>query len=214
MMRVCAAVAAGAGPLLTAVPAAAHPMPHSVVLLDVHGSSVTAELEIPAGDLTAASGVPVELPARAGELRTYLAAHIRPVSPAGRPWTVRVGDLATTAAEQTSTGPYRELTATVELTPPAGEDGRHLTVGYDVVVHQVVTHVTLVSVRRGGTTVQAGEVRIDNRTMTVPPLAVDLGAGGRDLARPAALGGALVALAVFAVAAARIRSRRRSPSGR
>ncbi|GIE85189.1 HupE/UreJ family protein [Actinoplanes regularis] len=164
--------------LLGAPPAAAHPMPHSVVLLDVHETSVTARLELPSADLDLARG---------GEpVRTYLAAHIRPLSTDGRAWTVTVGEVAVGSAEQTSTGPYQEITATATLTPPAGGDLRHFTLGYDVIVHRVVTHTVLVSVRRdwaGGrlssSSTQVGTIQIDNRTMTVPALRVDLGDGSR-----------------------------------
>ncbi|GAA2660508.1 HupE/UreJ family protein [Paractinoplanes durhamensis] len=164
--------------LLGASPASAHPMPHSVVLLDVHDTSVTAALELPVTDLQTAAGTtdPVAL-------RTYLTAHIRPVTTDGRPWTVTVGDIAMSRAEQTSTGPYSEVTATAVLTPPAGADVRHFTLDYDVIVHQVVTHIALVSVRQdwaAGQTAGAssvGTVQIDIRSMTVPPLTVDLGKG-------------------------------------
>jgi hypothetical protein len=53
------AVAVPAALLSGASPASAHPMPHSVVLLDVHETSVTATLEIPLSDLTEASGIDV-----------------------------------------------------------------------------------------------------------------------------------------------------------
>jgi hypothetical protein len=167
-------------------PAEAHPMPHSVVVLDVHEDSVTASLELPAGDLATASGVAPDLPARADALRAYLAEHFRPATTDGNPWMVAVGDLGLTAAEQTATGHYQEVTAEIELTPPAGGDVRHFTLGYDVIVHKVVTHTTLVSVRQdwaagqiteGDEVEQVGVIAIDNRTMTVPQLTVDLGAG-------------------------------------
>lgn len=165
--------------LFGASPASAHPMPHSVVLLDVHETSVTAHLELPMGDLDTAR--------KGADVQTYLAAHIKPVTSDGQAWTVTVGDLAVSRAEQTSTGPYQELTATATLTPPAGADVRHFTFGYDVIVHQVVTHTVLVSVRQDWASgqvaegsdhaTQVGTIEIDNRTMTVPALEVNLGAG-------------------------------------
>jgi hypothetical protein len=169
--------------LLGAPPAAAHPMPHSVVLLDVHETSVTAELELPLDDLSRASGLTAT--SAPDTLRGYLTAHIKPVSPGGQAWTVNVGDLSVSRAEQTSTGPYQEIVATATLIPPAGADLRHFTFGYDVIVHRVVTHTVLVSVRqdwaagRLSSPAQVGTIRIDNRTMTVPALEVDLGGGSR-----------------------------------
>ncbi|WP_405735569.1 HupE/UreJ family protein [Streptomyces sp. NBC_01537] len=185
------AIAVPAALLLGASPAAAHPMPHSVVQLDVYKSSVTAQLELPVGDFATASGIdltsiePSALPAKATAIRTYLGKHIRPTTLKGKAWRVGIGALSLSRTEQTSTGPYRELIVKAVLTPPAGADVRHFTLNYDVIVHQVVTHVALVSVRQdwaagrvsGEGATQVGTVRLDIRHMTVPPLTVDLGDG-------------------------------------
>lgn len=178
------AVAVPAALLLGAPPAVAHPMPHSVVLLDVHDASVTADLELPVTDLTTASGIDATAtPLPAAQLRDYLSKHIRPTTTDGQAWTVTVGDLSLGDAEQTSTGPYRELHASATLTPPTGAGVRHFTLAYDVIVHQVVTHTALVAVRndwsagRTGDTYTLGTIKIDIRSMTVKPLAVDLGSG-------------------------------------
>jgi len=182
------ALLSGTALVVGAGPASAHPMPHSVVLLDVHPAGVTAQLELPVDDLALASGIDLtagELPADVQEqLRDYLAEHVQPTS-AGRAWSVEVGDLSVTDAEQTSTGPYREVDAELQLTPPAGGGTRQFDLGYDVVVHQVVTHVAFVTLRQDWATGQLGTdggrelgvVRIDTRTMAVEPLAVDLDAG-------------------------------------
>jgi hypothetical protein len=182
------AVAVPAALLLGAPPAAAHPMPHSVVLLDVHETSVTARLELPVDELRTASGIDLStagIPVDA--VRTYLTAHIRPTTVQGEAWDVSIGALALSQTEQTATGPYRELIAQAVLTPPAGGDVRRFTFGYDAVIHQVVTHLALVSVRQDWSagridedsydTRQVGTIRIDTQSMTIPPLAVDLGDG-------------------------------------
>ncbi|OQR61685.1 hypothetical protein B6E66_23260 [Streptomyces maremycinicus] len=182
------AIAVPAALLIGASPAAAHPMPHSVVQLDVYEHSVSARLEVPVAEFTRASGLGVSektLAARTGAIRAYLVAHIHPTATDGRTWQVTVGHLNLTRAVQTDTGEYRELVARAVLTPPAGADVRHFTFGYDVIVHQVVTHTVLVAVRQdwaagqvdGDGTTQVGTIRVDTRTMKVPALKVDLGAG-------------------------------------
>jgi hypothetical protein len=166
-------------------------MPHSVVMLDVRETSVSAELELPVEEFHTASGIDLRtvdsaaLPADA--VRDYLLAHIRPTSTQGQAWTVHIGELSLSQNEQTATGPYRELVVRAVLTPPAGGDPRRFTFDYDVIVHQVVTHVVLVSVRQdwatgqvnegGDGAEQVGTIRIDTRSMTIPPLRVDLGDG-------------------------------------
>ncbi|MFJ8112124.1 HupE/UreJ family protein [Streptomyces sp. NPDC096132] len=187
--------------LLGASPAAAHPMPHSVVQLDVHQHSVSARLEIPIDELSLASGIELNntLSGKAGSVRAYLGEHIRPTTTSGKAWQVSIGALSLSNAEQTSTGVYRELVAEAVLTPPTGADVRRFTFDYDVIVHQVVTHVALVTVRQdwaagqvdGEGTTQVGTIRIDTRTMTVPALKVDLGDGSawRGLLAMVELGG-------------------------
>ncbi|MFC8517708.1 HupE/UreJ family protein [Streptomyces sp. NPDC057257] len=194
-MAVGSAVAVLAALLLAAPPAAAHPMPHSVLLLDVHEASVTAELDLPLGDFSRASGIALDdtttagqLSARAPAVRRYLAAHLHPTTRDGKAWAVTIGAMALSRAEQTSTGVYRELTVRATLTPPPGGDVRRFVLDYDAIVHQVVTHTVLVSVRqdwaagkvagdgRNGAA-QVGVIGIDTRSMTIAPLTVDLAGG-------------------------------------
>ncbi|MEU9367966.1 HupE/UreJ family protein [Streptomyces avermitilis] len=185
------AIVVPAALLAGASPATAHPMPHSVVELDVYEASVSARLELPADDFSRASGTDLSnvtqatLPGKAKAIRAYLGKHIHPATTQGEAWQVSIGSLSLSSTEQTSTGPYRELVAKAVLTPPAGTDVRHFTFGYDAVVHHVVTHTALVAVRQdwaagqvdGGGATQVGTIRIDTRTMTVPALKVDLGDG-------------------------------------
>ncbi|WP_406007814.1 HupE/UreJ family protein [Streptomyces sp. NBC_00637] len=185
------AIAVPATLLLGASPAAAHPMPHSVVQLDVYQTSVSARLELPVDDFSRASGIDLTkttsatLSVRATAIRAYLRAHIHPTTTRGKAWQVAIGRLTLSRTVQTDTGTYRELVAQAELTPPAGADVRHFTFDYDVIVHQVVTHTALVTVRQdwssgqvdGEGTTQVGTIRIDTGTMSVPALKVDLGAG-------------------------------------
>ncbi|MGW2620711.1 HupE/UreJ family protein [Streptomyces sp. NPDC001500] len=185
------AIAVPATLLAGASPAAAHPMPHSVVQLDVYQHSVSARLELPVDDFSRASGIDLTrttsaaLSARAAAIRAYLGKHIHPTTTQGKAWQVAIGWLTLSHAAQTDTGTYRELVAQAELTPPAGADIRRFTFDYDVVVHQVVTHTALVTVRQdwssgrvdGEGSTQVGTVRIDTGTMSIAPLKVDLGAG-------------------------------------
>ncbi|GAB3577156.1 HupE/UreJ family protein [Hymenobacter daeguensis] len=172
--------------------AQAHPMPSSVVLLDLHPGGVGAEIQLPLPELQAAFGHDVALNtetlvARLGPgLRAYIARHVRPVSPDGRRWAVAVRALSVQAAEQTATGPYQELVATLWLTPPAGATARTFTFDYDVIVHQVVTHVVLVSVRRDWeqgrvgeeTPTEVGVIRLDVRNNVIPALFISQAGGG------------------------------------
>jgi hypothetical protein len=182
-------------------PALAHPMPNSVVLLNVHDNRIDTELQIPLVELQLAWGHAVNdssagLIERLGpQLRQYLKAHIRPQSPDGRFWTVLVGELAVSETQNAINGVYRELTAHVQMIPPGvdspgvdspvGTDVRQFTFYYDVVLHQVVTHKILVSVRqdwkRGqlaeAEPVQVGTISLDIVNNRILPLPVNLESG-------------------------------------
>lgn len=166
-------------------------MPTSVVLLNVHADRIDAEVQIPLVELQSAWGHAVNdsserLVARLGPpLRAYLTSHIRPVSPDGRAWAVAVGTLAVHETQNAINGVYRELTAQVRMVPPTGADVRRFTFHYDAVLHQVVTHKILVSVRqdweRGQVAeqepVQVGAIELDIVNNRILPLPVSLESG-------------------------------------
>lgn len=169
----------------------AHPMPNSVVLLNVHADRIDAELQIPLVELQSAWGHAVNdssagLVDRLGpQLRAYLTTHIRPQSPDGRFWTASVGNLAVHESQNPINGVYRELTAQVQLVPPPGEDVRQFTLYYDVVLHQVMTHKILVAVRQDWQQgvvadqepVQVGTISLDIVNNRILPLPVNLAVG-------------------------------------
>ncbi|MER8010265.1 hypothetical protein [Streptomyces sp. NPDC094149] len=71
-----------------------------------------------------------------------------PTTTAGKARRVGIGAMHLSRTRQTATGPYREPTVRAALTPPAGADVRRFTFGYDVIIRQVITHVTLVTARQ------------------------------------------------------------------
>ena len=174
--------------------ALAHPMPSSVLLLDVHERTVGAELQVPLSELGLALkedllGDPDAVLSTYGtQLETYLIEHIQPVTDKGEPWTVQVDNLTIQGAEQTATGPYQELVAHLTFTPPAGATTQTFTLHYDAVVHQVVTHTVLVSVRQdwanglvseseSGEPVEVGVIRLNPADGSISPLQVDRSSG-------------------------------------
>lgn len=169
----------------------AHPMPNSVVLLTIHPDRIEAEVQLPLSELQAAFGHAVNdssagLVARLGpQLRAYLVRHIRPQSADGRFWAVSVGDMAVHETQNPINGTYRELTAQLRLVPPSSANVRRFTFWYDVILHQVVTHKMLVSVRQDWARglvadqapVQVGVIELDIVNNRLLPLAVDLEGG-------------------------------------
>lgn len=168
----------------------AHQSPTTIVLLDIAPGKVVMELQLPLSELELAIGPAVsknaETAARQNQqLKKYLLAHIHPTTADGKPWTVEVTDMKLEKAVQVASGPpFQEITVHLNLIPPAGADIRKFTLIYDVIMHQVVTHSALVSVRYDWETGKTGEqveevgaIRVDTRTALIYPMEINLEKG-------------------------------------
>jgi len=169
----------------------AHPMPNSMVLLDIQPTGVTAELKLPLNELELAfeqdvTKNPETLVKRLGpQLKAYLLQHIRPTSPDNRPWKVELQDMEVQPVEESASGPYQELTVHLWLQPPARASSRTFTLNYDVIIHQLVTHTALVSIRQdweagvnGEQPVEVGVIRLDIVNNKILPLEINQQGGG------------------------------------
>jgi hypothetical protein len=167
----------------------AHQQPTTIVLLDVSSDKVAMQLQIPLSELELAFGHDVTqntetlVERLAPQLKNYLIAHIRPVT-ANQFWSVEVTRMKVEKAEQTQSGAYQEITVQLNLLPPAGVTTRNFTLNYDVIMHQVVSHKALVSVRNdwesgkmGEKPVDAGVIMVDTQTTQILPLEINLEKG-------------------------------------
>ncbi|MFP5391701.1 MAG: HupE/UreJ family protein [Gammaproteobacteria bacterium] len=121
--------------LAWAVPAAAHPSASSLVVLSAGAHDIRADVTLPLDELKLALSQDAQLGA-------YLAAHIRPVAPDGRAWTVKVLDVRWERARQPA-----DVIATVLLRPPPGAPLGSFDLELDAIAHQVPNHTTLVALR-------------------------------------------------------------------
>lgn len=170
---------------------AAHPMPNSVMLLDVNSKYASCELQLPLKELQFA--VPFDVthdPDRLIEqqqrtaLSKYITDHFWTHGTNGDHWTITVEDMFVDKAEQTATGGYQELNIRLLMTPSPTESTRKFTIHYDGIMHQVVTHRTLVSVRKdwengrfGDDAIEIGTIYRDGATDEVVPFTVNLAEG-------------------------------------
>ena len=163
-------------------PVGAHPMPQSAVLLDIHPSGVSVELHLPLSELEVGFGKPLltdpeqRVAFLRPDLSVYLAKHISATAPDGRLWRTQVREVTLGPDElpQYYIVPVKYLMARVWLAPPLGAPVRHFTLHYDAIVHQLVTHVALVSVRQdwdggvlSGSPIMLGEARWYRSTFPV-----------------------------------------------
>jgi hypothetical protein len=160
-------------------------MPNTVMLLDIKNTTVSMELQLPLSELQLAFGHDVArdpgmlLTTLAPQLRSYLLAHIRPLSPDGRKWQVSIADMEVQPVQESASGPYQELTVHCRLQAPPGASVRNFSLYYDAIIHQEVTHKVLVSIRQdweNGITsshpAEVGVIKLDVQNGTIPPLVV------------------------------------------
>ena len=123
----------------------AHSMYQSAVLLDFRGNTVAAELQLPVDRLSISFRQTVDedhFPTERDALQTYVLAHVHPVASDGRPFSVQFVSMSIQTVEK---APY--LVVHLLLTPPSGATTDLFTLNYDVITHEIVTHVVLVSIR-------------------------------------------------------------------
>jgi hypothetical protein len=124
----------------------AHSMYQSAVLLDISDDVIKAELQLPIDRLSISFRQTVDqahLPAAAAELGRYLQSHVHPATADGKAFAVRVEQVYIKTVEN---APY--LVAQLVLTPPGRQTPDRFKLNYDVIAHEIVTHVVLVSIRR------------------------------------------------------------------
>ena len=155
----------------------AHPMPNSMVVLNIHEKHISGEIMLPLSELQSAIGMGVNdnshrLVERLGDsLRIYLKQHIRPKSFEGKPWTVKLGVQIVIEGKDKVVGDYKELVVKFEMTPPQNYDLRNFYFDYDVILHQVASHKALVHVRQDW---EQGFVREDTTTLQVGVIEWDI----------------------------------------
>lgn len=126
-------------------PASAHSMYQSAVLLDFRGNKVEAELQLPVDRLSISFRKTVDedhFAAERSDLQSYVLAHVHPVAPDGKAFAVQFVSMKIQTVEK---APY--LVVYLVFTPPSGAQADMFTLNYDVITHEIVTHVVLVSIR-------------------------------------------------------------------
>ena len=168
----------------------AHQQPTTLVVLNVSPRQVTMNLHVPLNELELAFGNGVTQNPETSLARwqtpfsDYLRAHIRVTTEQGQLWSVEIGTMKVEKTEQTQSGPFQEITVHLTLTPPIGVSTRKFTLRYDVIMHQVVSHKALVSIRsdwESGQTekeqLEVGAIKVNTATAQVDPLEINLASG-------------------------------------
>ena len=173
----------------------AHPMPNSILQLEIKQDGVLAELQwplkefqyvFPTEDINVNPNTLIDR--KAAWLDDYLHAHMTVTDSSGREWKVTITSKNVRETQQEMTGPFHELVFTLWLQPPPGVSSRHFIIYYDAIMHQVVTHKMLVSIRqdwdgglaeKGGSDADLGALMMNITNNQVPPIIVNLDEGSK-----------------------------------
>ncbi len=172
----------------------AHPSPNTLILLDIKKDGVAVELHLPASELGMALSTNPAYPKTVEELmgvyqdslRMYLKAHIHPSSMDGLKWAVEITDISLEQIENPQQrNALQDIIAKLWFSPPQGNSNRQFILNYDVILHQVVTHSSLVSIRQDWETgivaehpAEVGAICVDPRSGQIFPLIVNLESRG------------------------------------
>jgi HupE / UreJ protein len=170
----------------------AHPSPNTLIFLDIKSDGVAAELRLPVGELGTALNPSTPKTAEqllgnyTDTLKAYLKAHINPLSMDGQKWSVEVGKMSLeNIANTQERGTLQDIIVKIWLKPPTGASSRQFILNYDVVMHQVVTHNALVSIRQDWETgivsehpAEVGIIAVEPRNNQIFPLTISLESKG------------------------------------
>ncbi|MCU0427774.1 MAG: HupE/UreJ family protein [Candidatus Kapabacteria bacterium] len=175
---------------LVNTPVSAHPMPNSMVTLDIGESSIHAVLSLPLMELERTFGQNLTANPREAlvryrtELERYCLQHTSARTSSGEAWSIAVEQMTLDSSTTALNGQFYELRVTLGMNPPVGASVRDLVWNYDAILHHIVTHTALVLVRQDwgaglireessqGDSVQAqeiGTIAWDIRSNTLAP---------------------------------------------
>ena len=164
-----------------------HPSPNTLILLDIGTRGVHAELHIPVSELALAlhpnapNSDQVLHNGFKDSIETYLLAHILPVSLDGRKWSVQFKAMKLVQVDAQQRNTIQDFIIQLWFQPPPGVSTRQFILNYDVIMHQVLTHSAIVSIRHDWETgvvaehpSEIGVIAVDPRSNQIFPLTVYL----------------------------------------
>jgi len=168
----------------------AHPMPNTVIALDVHSKKINCELKLPLKELQLV--VPFDVTKNTQKLienhgkylSKYILSHFTILGSNGKKWNIETNGMTVLESQQQDTGKYKELIVSLSIFPKETDNIRNFTIIYDAIMHQVVTHRALITVRQdwengnlGESNTEIGTININIDTNMPQPFKVNLKEG-------------------------------------
>ena len=170
----------------------AHPMPNSLVLLNIYDEKVKIELQLPVQEFELAYGKnlqninPQFIKDNQADLVNYILLHTKIYSNQNDYWALSVSNIRYDSLQSELNGVYKELIFEITCLPNSKGNLRQFTLQYDAIIHQVVTHFAIIKVNQDfnngivpSEPTEIGTIQLDIESNIVKPFTINLDAGSR-----------------------------------
>lgn len=169
----------------------AHPMPNSIVQIEVQDGRFLFNLKLPISELELAFGKDLSTNTRESffkykpELQQYLLQHIRLYDESKHQLSSKIVSMSIDSTTTELNGKYNEVQAVLEFEnkQPLNQSSQFVLL-YDAIIHQVVTHSAIVSVTQDwqngiihNNEKQIGIISIDTKSNSMQPFIINLEKG-------------------------------------
>lgn len=167
-----------------------HPMPNSVLAFDVRSKDILCEMQLPLNALQFAVSFDLSnnanqlLQNHQKDLSAYILNHFSIRGKDGKKWDLLIQQMKVDKSEQEDTGKYEELIVVLRITPTNLTNIREFDILYDVILHQVVTHKAIVTIKKDWdngkideSNSEIGTISIDINSLRIIPFKVNLAKG-------------------------------------
>ncbi len=166
-------------------------MPNSIVQMNIQHKKIVMNMKLPIGEFELAFGKEFNsnienfVSKYNNELRLYIDAHVKLVDQNNNVWQKKITYVGYDSINTEVNGTYNEVLASIEFKAPIELIGNEkLTLLYDVIIHQVVTHNAIISITQdwqNGITQnnekQIGVISLDTKNNVVQPFTFSLQKG-------------------------------------
>lgn len=179
--------------LIASLPSSAHPMPNSLVLMNIQQSKIRLTLRVPVQEFVLAFYRQSRTMNREtlvqdqAAICSYLLQHCRIESRPKLPWNMQVQGLKLESVNSELNGNYQELLVEIDGTAPKDwVPNQGIVLHYDAVIHQVVTHFAVIKIiqdfQQGiipANPLEIGLIQLEVASNQVKPLNIQLETGSK-----------------------------------
>ena len=176
--------------LLLTVQSFAHPMPNSVLAFSVNDKNIVCNLQLPLKELQFAVGFDVTnntenlFKNHYKTIETYIQNHFYIQGESEKKWQMTVAEMQLETTSESDMEMHQKIICKIIFKPDPKDNSRQFAIFYDGIMHQLVTHKAIVSIKQdwqngivGHQNSEIGLIAVDLSTNTVKPFVVNLRSG-------------------------------------